>query len=163
MYDNSHFSAHTAPIFKHLKLKLLRLEDISKIQIMNLYHNYVNNSLPSYFLDNIEILAKGEHCFPLMYLLKIFPENFRILRDDEIPDHRCNFTEKRPSIMICNALNNLPRCITERVLTSSIYQMKTFSEYYYLSTDLWPDLFTYKEHCLVRHCFSYRRVANLNN
>ncbi len=44
--SRSKFNAHTEPIFK--ELKLLKLEDILKLQELRLYYKYKNNKLPHY-------------------------------------------------------------------------------------------------------------------
>ncbi len=43
----SKYNAHTEPIFK--KLKLLKVEDILKLQQLKIYFKYTNNMLPWYF------------------------------------------------------------------------------------------------------------------
>ena len=44
---NSHFIAHTEPLFK--KLSILKLDDIFKLQVLKFYFNYRHNSVPIYF------------------------------------------------------------------------------------------------------------------
>ncbi len=48
--SRSKYNAHTEPIFK--ELKLLKLEDILKLQELKLYYKYKNNKLPHY-LQNL--------------------------------------------------------------------------------------------------------------
>ncbi len=49
--SRSKYNAHTEPIFK--ELKLLKLEDILKLQELKLYYKYKNNKLPHY-LQNLQ-------------------------------------------------------------------------------------------------------------
>ncbi len=48
--SRSKYKAHTEPIFK--ELKLLKLEDILKLQELKLYYKYKNNKL-SHYLQNL--------------------------------------------------------------------------------------------------------------
>ena len=44
---NSKYAAHTAPLFK--SLKLLKVKDIFDVQYMEFWYKLVNNNLPTYF------------------------------------------------------------------------------------------------------------------
>ena len=44
----SKYNAHTAPIYK--ELKLLKVRDIYKLQELKFYHKLINKQLPEYFL-----------------------------------------------------------------------------------------------------------------
>ena len=57
MTTNSQYDAHTDPLFK--SLKLIKVEDIFKLQQFKLYHKYVNRNLPEY-LQNITIRLNSD-------------------------------------------------------------------------------------------------------
>ncbi len=50
MISLSKYNAHAEPIFK--KLKLLKLEDMLKLNEVKFYYKYKNHPLPSYFQQN---------------------------------------------------------------------------------------------------------------
>ena len=41
------YNAHTEPLFK--KMKILKIEELFKLNQLKFYHKYVNNRLPLYF------------------------------------------------------------------------------------------------------------------
>ncbi len=59
----SKYNDHTEPIFK--KLKLLKIEDIMKLNEVKFYYKLQNEKLPAYFLNQQNNPNKCENTFSL--------------------------------------------------------------------------------------------------
>ena len=134
--SNSHFIAHTEPIFK--EFKILALPDLHNLVQMKLLYKYFNNTLPHYFSYNMFKQNQNYH-----------DHLTRNRKDLVVPFCRHNFAQLTPSYSIVNLFNRLPRIVTEKLFTHSqqgfIYYYKQFIFNNMYSSD-----------CHIRDCFVCR-------
>ena len=129
----SSYNAHTTPIFS--ELKLLKLEDIFKINLLKFFFKYENNLLPSYFSD--------------MFLPVNIEHGHNTRQADQDRPQRPNkqSSEKTLRYYMPTFLENIPESIKEKAQTHCIqgfvgYAKLIFMNEYMLfectDPDCWP-------------------------
>ena len=129
---NSGFNAHSEPIFKGLKL--LKLGDIYKLQLLKFYYKLKNDKLPLYF-----------NSIPLFTNETIHNYNTR---------RRCNMFITRTSRLyttqgirhqLVHVLNDTPDSIKTKVNTHSFQGFSTYIKRYYIGK--------YETECHIQNCY----------
>ena len=107
------YNAHTDPLFKDLKL--LKIEDIFRLQCLKFYFKLKNNNLPSYFISNFNFL-QSSHI-----------HHYNLRRTDQYrTDHYNRHTTKNTlRYIIPNLLNAIPTTIIDKVATHSLDSFKS--------------------------------------
>ncbi len=126
----SKYNAHTEPIFK--TLRLLKVNDILKLQELKFHYKYENNLL-SYYLQNL-LFKTNIHSYATRSQDKIH---------QWIPMH--DYARKCIRYINPSTVNNTPINIIEKVYTNSI---QGFSKYIKLNL-----LQSYKEICTIYDCY----------
>ena len=126
---NSKYNAHTAPLFK--KLRILTFEDMVKRKLYKFYYRYTNKKLPHYFL-NTNFVKKLEH-----------PYDTRET-DFQLPRLKHEFAENSLRSKLPRLLNEKIDAILAKTSTHSEFGFSLYVKNYYLSK--------YKEECTIPDC-----------
>ena len=97
--SKSKFNAHTNPLFK-----ILKIEDLHKLNVLKFYYKLIDKNIPQYFHINM-ILAQHSH-------IHSYPtrNNKKIVA----PKIRHEFARKCIRYSITQIVNTIPLCITEK-------------------------------------------------
>ena len=127
----SRYNAHTEPIFKNMKL--LKINDLFKLNLLKFYQKLVNNLLPLYFED-----------FKLLTMADIHSHDTR--NKHVIPSNITRTESAQNSVrnILPIILNNTDNLITSKFLTHS---PKGFSDY--IKTHM---ILSYSEICQIQNC-----------
>ena len=117
----SSYRAHTEPIFK--TLKLLKVEDILKIQILKFYYKYKHQMLPHY-LQNL----------PFYQIMDIHNYPTRAHTDIRHPQIHHMYMKKCIRYTVSEVVNQTPSCITDKVFTHSIQGYSKYIKIYIINT-----------------------------
>ena len=127
------YNAHTDKLFKNLKL--LKIEDIFKIQCLKFYYRLCHDKLPLYFSTNFRFIRNADvHDRQLRH-----GNRFRVERVNRIT------TRQTIRHYLPNLLNNTPETITNSIHTISILSFKKRIKKSYINT--------YLEVCDRPHCY----------
>ena len=124
------YNAHTNVLFRNHNL--LKFDDIYKVAALKLYHKYVNDDLPSYFIDMFAPI-QAIHTYNTRNNLRPQVTNKTL-------------TAKCIRYILPTLLNETPSCITEKLSTHSL---KGFG--YYAKTYICK---TYPEKCTIPNCYA---------
>ena len=116
-------------------LKLLKIEDIFKIQCLKFYYRLCHDKLPLYFSTNFRFIRNADvHDRQLRH-----GNRFRVERVNRIT------TRQTIRHYLPNLLNNTPETITNSIHTISILSFKKRIKKSYINT--------YLEVCVRPHCY----------
>ena len=110
--SQSKYNAHTSPLFK--KLKLLKLQDLLKLQQLKFYYKYTHKRLPTY-------LQK----LPLYPRTDTHHHYTRNCSQIATFSTRHTFATKCISYNIPRTINNTPGAILQKIHTHSIHGFST--------------------------------------
>lgn len=134
--SNSKYNSHTEPIYK--RNKLLKIEDIFKLQQLNFYFKLKHKNLPTYFntfstTTNHDI---HHHNTRRKYLFPI----------------RANHTFAKQSLRysLTNLVNTTPRIIIDKILTHSYHGFSNYTKTHFLNN--------YNMTCNIQHCYICNRI-----
>lgn len=130
--DKQKYNAHTDPIFK--RLKLLKIEDIFKVQCLKFYFKLKNKSLPSYFVSNFILTRSGD-----LHEYHLRSNNYR---SEAVRRHSTN---KRIRLFLPTLLNGTPNELLGKVSTHSLDSFKRRSKNLYLDS--------YSDGCTKDRCY----------
>ncbi len=131
----SKYNAHTDPLFK--THKLLKVQEIFKLQEFKFYFKFINNKLP-YYLQNLPFNRNAIHSHATRIQHNIYEMK---------PNHE--FARKCIRYDLPILINNAPIEIIEKVYTHSLHG---FAGYIKLKT-----LKSYQENCTIINCYIYSR------
>ena len=125
----SKYLAHTDPIF--IKLNLLKIQDIFKLNQLKLYYKYLIKSLPDYF-QNLNFTRQSRY-------------NTR--RCDDLTSIKVNhvFATKCISHNIPNLINQLPNEIRDKFHTHSFSGFVLYTRKYFIKM--------YQPQCSIENCY----------
>ena len=111
----SKYLAHTDPIF--IKLNLLKIQDIFKLNQLKFYYKYLTKSLPDYFQN----------------LIFTRQSRYNTRRSDDLTPSKVNhvFATKCISHNIPNVINRLPNEIRDKFLTHSFSGFVLYTRIYF--------------------------------
>ena len=111
----SKYLAHTDPIF--IKLNLLKIQDIFKLNRLKFYYKYLTKSLPDYFQN----------------LIFTRQSRYNTRRSDDLTPSKVNhvFATKCISHNIPNVINRLPNEIRDKFLTHSFSGFVLYTRIYF--------------------------------
>ena len=127
------YNAHTDSLFK--KLKLLKIEDIFKIQCLKFYYRLLHNNLPLYFCTNFRFIRNSD------------VHDRQLRHGDLFRAERVNRITTRQSLrhFLPNLLNNTSEYITGSIQAISILSFKKRIKKLYINS--------YLEVCVKPHCY----------
>ena len=130
----SRYNAHTEPIFK--SLKLLKISDILKLNILKMYFKFYHKLLPTY-LSNM-FLQNDSHGYNLRasYVLKV-------------PKCRTNYVKQSIRFMLPNVINSADSCVIDKVQT---HCYSGFGYYFKHKT-----IDEYSNQCIIVNCYICNR------
>ena len=109
---SSRYGAHTSPLFK--SLRLLKLHDMLKVNVLKFYHRYLHNELPPYFYSfNIRTQA-GTHSY-----------DTRNSGQLHIEMTRTEYADKRLRVYLPTLINDMP---TELLATIATHSVQDFTK-----------------------------------
>ena len=129
----SKYLAHTDPIF--IKLNLLKIQDIFKLNQLKFYYKYLIKSLPDYF-QNLNFIRQSR---------------YDTRRCDDLTPMKVNhvFATKCISHNIPNLINRLPNEIRDKFLTHSFSGFVLYTRNYFIKM--------YQPQCLIENCYVCNR------
>ena len=129
----SKYLAHTDPIF--IKLNLLKIQDIFKLNQLKFYYKYLTKSLPDYFQN----------------LIFTRQSRYNTRRSDDLTPSKVNhvFATKCISHNIPNVINRLPNEIRDKFLTHSFSGFVLYTRIYFIKM--------YQPQCLIENCYVFNR------
>jgi hypothetical protein len=124
------YNAHTDPIFK--QNGLLKFDDMYKLAVLKFFFKNVNNSLPECFVN---IIGQPQQ------------ERRYELRQHRLPIPMCRkvFTSKCLRYILPKLVNDMPKCISEKLYTHSLSGFSNYIKQYYIKQ--------YKDTCSIPNCF----------
>ena len=131
------YNDHTDILFKNLRL--LKIEDIFKLQCLKFYHKFKNGILPQYFIDNFRFRRNAE-----MHN-RVLRHGHRF-RPDRVNRHT---TDKTLRQYLPDLLNNINLDITNMTHTISLNSFKRKLKSFFLEK--------YQNQCLKPHCYICNR------
>ncbi len=133
----SKYNSHTEPILKHLKL--LKIEDILKLQTLKLYYKYRNDQLPIYLLN-----------LPFQYNSETHGYNTRRRNDIHrgTPLHAFAVKSLRHNLPL--VVNATTPQILDKINTHSLHGFAGYIKCQYLET--------YNQECNILNCYICNRV-----
>ena len=132
LITNSRFNAHTEPLLK--QHKLLKIEDMYKLQQLNFFFKLKHQTLPQYFTS-----------FSTTMNTEIHQHN---TRRRSIFQARVNHEFAKTSLRnsLITLINKTPAIITDKIHTHSFHGFSTYAKNHYLST--------YTTACQRHNCYS---------
>jgi hypothetical protein len=123
------YNAHTDALFK--RLKLLKLEDISRLNCLKVYYKYVHNNLPWYYIDFVK--ESGNRYNTRQTGNVVFP--------------RAHFTHCRNRLRfkIPQALNTTEPIVKNKIFTHSLPGFTNYFKTFYINK--------YEEICSIPNCY----------
>jgi hypothetical protein len=131
----SKYNAHTEPIFK--ALRLLKLTDMFKLNVLKLYYKYKDSQVPDYFL-RYEVVSQGEvHSYRT--------RNTSYIRRNLT---RTNLAQKCLRHVLSPTINTFPGNVINKVSTHSYHGFSLYVKNHILDT--------YSYVCSIPHCYICR-------
>ena len=130
--NKADFNAHSEPIFKGLKL--LKLQDIYKLQLLKFHYKLKNETLPVYFRN-----------FPLFQNSSIHDYNTRGRGNIFITRTSRIYVDQCIRHQLIHNLNDTPDMIKDKVSTHSIQGFSNYIKIYYLEK--------YENECHLPNCY----------
>ena len=128
----SKYNAHTEPLFKCLKL--LKLDDLFKLNIMKFYFKYKNKKVPSYF-----------GAFEILRQIDLHGRNTR--HNDRVPSIVTRTTSAQKCIRnyIPSIINSMPPNILDKIETHSFNGFVNYTKHVILDS--------YSLECSIENCY----------
>ena len=133
----SKYNAHTEPVLKHLKL--LKVDDLLKLQTLKLYYKYRQKQLPVY-LSNL----------PFNFNYETHRYNTRIRNHIHLGKPAHAFAAKTVRHNLPIVVNDTIPEILEKINTHSLKGFADYIKYRYL--------ITYNEECQIENCYICNRT-----
>jgi hypothetical protein len=131
----SKYNAHTEPLFK--KLKLLKVNDILKLQELKFYYKYKNNKLPHYLQS-----------LPFHPNTEIHNHETRTKHNLHQPISKHSFAKNCVRFDIPKIVNKTPNCILAKIDTHSLQGFSGYIKTHFLQS--------YQENCTILNCYVCR-------
>ena len=146
----SKYNAHTEPIFK--KLKLLKTDDILKLNELKFYYKFENNMLPNYFQkrQSQEVNQNVQKHFILNQNNQIHQHNTRHRNNIYISRTNHTFAKKCLRHSIPYTVNSTPKCILDKIQTHSLQSYTESIKSMYINQ--------YIESCPLINCYICNKV-----
>ncbi|MGB1899487.1 MAG: reverse transcriptase family protein, partial [Candidatus Kariarchaeum pelagius] len=132
---NNKYNAHTEPLFK--QMKLLKVQDIHKIQQYKFYYKFLANDLPSYFRSSFFIPYDRAQSY-----------NTRLQLDLMLPRIKHEFMRKCIRYSIPILINEAPPEIKDKFQTHSLDGFTRYLKVIYINN--------YKIDCTIHNCYICR-------
>jgi len=132
---NSKYNSHTSGIFK--TLNILKFPDLCALHDLKLCHKLVNNTLPIFFRNLLQI-TPNQHGYST--------RNNELLR---IPLVRHHFAKQRLNYRFVKAYNDMLPCFQSKLRTHSYDGFKLYAKKYMISL--------YSSDCNIPNCYVCRR------
>lgn len=129
------YNAHTDPLFK--RFKILKLEDLKKLNELKFFHKITNSMLPEYFLNNFINTNYNIH--------NISTRNATSLAT---PVHRHQLFKSSLRYSIINTVNSLPPTILSKCRTHSLNSFTDHVKQFFFNS--------YPENCSIHNCYVCR-------
>ena len=126
------YNAHTEPIFK--ELKILKISDTLKLQVLKFYYKLVNNMIPEYFNNLMPKTFSDIHQRPTR-------QNNKFITP--LVNHEC--TRKSLRHYMINILNNTVDNIITKIYTHSYFGFSFYAKTYLLGL--------YETICNINNCY----------
>ena len=128
----SKYNAHTSPLFK--SRKLLKIQDIFKLQQFKFYYKYVNKKLPAYFQEYDLLTNESIH-------------NYNTRTHSNIHVRRTNheFAKRCIRRSIVGLINHTDGIIKNKAYTHSLYGFSSYVKVHLIRE--------YEEHCNIINCY----------
>ena len=130
--SSSRSIAHTDPLF--IRLAILKLPDIKKLNELKFYYKIANNLLPSYFREDFVIRNETNHNY--------FTRHHQDLR---LPTFIRNYSRQTLRYSLAKTINEAPNCLTDKVHTHSLKGFSNYVKHYFLSH--------YNRECHIQSCY----------
>jgi hypothetical protein len=132
----SKYNAHTEPLFK--ELKLLKVNDILRLQELKFTYKYKNNKLP-YYLQNLPLHPNTD------------THNYETRTQHNIyhPKTLHEYAKKCIRFNVPKVINGSPAEILIKVSTHSLQGFSGYIKQYILKS--------YQENCTIQHCYICNR------
>ena len=131
----SKYNAHTEPLF--IRLKLLKIQDIYKLNLLKFFFNYKKDCLPNFFKGMFD---------------EIYPTHSYFTRQREQPVvDRARTVAANQSIRysLPEEIKNTPELILEKITTHSFYGFTNYAKQYFISQ--------YDPVCTLTNCYICNR------
>ena len=128
----SKYNSHTEPLFK--QINLLKVNDICKLNEINLYYKLVHKQQPQYF-NSFTHEANSD----------IHGHNTRSRNELHFPKTKHDFAKINLRYRILQTINELPETVTSKVYTHSINGVTNYAKQYFISG--------YKKQCTIGNCY----------
>ena len=137
----SKYNAHTEPLFK--RLKLLKLEDLLKLNELKFFYKYTNKMLPEYF-------SSANNDFNFITNSSVHNHNTRQRNMLHIARTKHKYAEKciRHSVPI--TVNNTPNNIKDKIYTHSLQGFSKYIKNMYIQD--------YSDICTIQNCYICSRT-----
>ncbi len=138
----SSYNAHTEPLFK--KLKLLKLEDLLKLNELKFFYKYTNQMLPEYFSPN---------CADFNFMTNNNVHNHNTRQRNRLHIVRTNhkYADKCVRHSIPITLNNTPNNIKDKIYTHSLQGFSKYIKNIYIQN--------YNDNCFIPNCYVCGRAT----
>ena len=132
------YNAHTEPIFKNEKL--LKLEDIFKLQCLKFYHKYSHGDVPEYFLH--------------MFTKNSNYHNYQTRQRSQLSVAATRTESARRCIRhyIPTLLRELPEIVTDKINSHSLPGLSSYAKLYFINN--------YSSSCFISNCYICQNCNN---
>ena len=130
---NGRYNSHTDPFFK--RLKLLKVDDIFKLQCLVFFFKYENKTVPGYFINAFKFTRNSE----------LHNHNTRRRYQYRSANLNRQTTKKILHHYLPTILNDTPQDILNKINTHSIGNYKSRIKIYYIDK--------YQIQCQKLHCY----------
>ena len=131
----SKYNAHTDPLF--IELKLLKIQDIYKLNVLKFFFKYQNETLPNYFYGMFDNLYPTHH-----YSTRQRGQPVVARGRTSAANHSIRYS--LPDVIL-----NTNTCIIEKLTTHSLNGFSNYAKQYYISQ--------YNPICDIANCYICNR------
>ena len=111
------YNAHTEPIFK--KLSILKIHDLFSLCQLKFYHHYLYKLLPHHFINMYFKMNNETHHYTT-----------RISKKLHVSKVKHSFAKRCIRYSLPNLINQLPTCITAKLLTHSLQGLSHYAKHH---------------------------------
>ena len=133
------YNAHTNPLFK--ELKLLKVQDIHKLQQIKLYYKFINNTVPT-FIQNLPFYQNNETHTHLT-------RNSNMLH---APKASHEFSKQCLRYSLPILINSLEPCIKDKIHTHSLSGLSHYTKQFIIMN--------YESSCNIQNCYICQNQNN---
>lgn len=127
------YNSHTEPLFK--SCRLLNINDLYKVRILDFYYNLIHKKLPHYFLTNFNLeMPSKNHSYNTRNRSKIYSRRTNL-----------KFTEKCLQHEIAPTFNSIPSQLQEQIFTHSRLSFRKNLKIHFLNL--------YSPTCHIKNCY----------